>query len=357
MRERTATTDVLTYLHGDHLGSASLATDANGGVLSEMRYTPYGETRSGDMATDRRYTGQRFEASLGLYDYNARYYDPTLGRFISADTVVPEPGNPQSLNRYAYVRNNPLKYTDPSGHFTTCNENGQCVDNGYSVDNPAFISCEADERRYQLLLYNNALAQWARNGWITDLDAFVQLANAAASMIPENIAGDRVQIFTYDLAAVLTEYVDDRQYYDQAIHLGQSGFDTIFQDPGAGGEQPHHFWFYVYSVFAYNSRFIATAGNLTHETFLTADTLSFKELVGRSYQDFALGQEGVNLGVNLRNGKLGIGEVGSYIQANLSPNGSVTARWQGNFNRKFYDLCLSAAALIWSIPEGGYQVR
>jgi len=54
---------------------------------------------------------------FGLYDYRARYYDPVLGRFISADTVVPEPGNPQALNRYAYVYNNPVRYTDPSGHW------------------------------------------------------------------------------------------------------------------------------------------------------------------------------------------------------------------------------------------------
>ena len=111
---------VLTYLHGDHLGSASLATDAHGAKLtgSDARYFPYGALRPGlagaTLPTDRRYTGQRFEASLGLYDYNARYYNPTLGRFISADTIVPSPGDPQSLNRYAYVRNNPLKYTDPS---------------------------------------------------------------------------------------------------------------------------------------------------------------------------------------------------------------------------------------------------
>ncbi len=48
--------------------------------------------------------------------YGARYYDAGLGRFISADTIVPSAGNPQSLNRYAYVLNNPLKYTDPTGH-------------------------------------------------------------------------------------------------------------------------------------------------------------------------------------------------------------------------------------------------
>jgi len=73
--------------------------------------------RSGAMTTDRQYTDQRREIGLGLYDYNARYYDPALGRFIQADTIVPSPANPQSLNRYAYVLNNPLRYTDPMGHF------------------------------------------------------------------------------------------------------------------------------------------------------------------------------------------------------------------------------------------------
>lgn len=50
--------------------------------------------------------------------YNARYYSPLLSRFVSADTIVPEPGNPQSLNRYMYVLGNPLRYIDPSGHLT-----------------------------------------------------------------------------------------------------------------------------------------------------------------------------------------------------------------------------------------------
>jgi RHS repeat-associated protein len=88
-----------------------------GTVVSSLRYYPYGGTRSGSMATDRRYTGQRWEASVGFYDYGARSYDPALGRFLQADTIVPNPANPQSLNRYAYVLNNPLKYTDPTGHF------------------------------------------------------------------------------------------------------------------------------------------------------------------------------------------------------------------------------------------------
>jgi len=114
---------VLTYLHGDPLGSASLATNASGANItdSDTRYYPYGATRPGlagtGLPTDRRFTGQREEMSLGFYDYAARPYDPALGRFLQADTLVPDPGNPQSLNRYAYTLNNPLRYTDPTGHI------------------------------------------------------------------------------------------------------------------------------------------------------------------------------------------------------------------------------------------------
>ncbi len=55
-------------------------------------------------------------SDFGLMNYNARWYDPALGRFVQADTLIPQPGNPQAWDRYAYVENNPLRYTDPSGH-------------------------------------------------------------------------------------------------------------------------------------------------------------------------------------------------------------------------------------------------
>jgi len=67
--------------------------------------------------TSYRFTGQRKDATIGLYFYNSRYYDPLLGRFIQQDAIVPSPGDPQSLNRYAYTLNNPVRYTDPSGHW------------------------------------------------------------------------------------------------------------------------------------------------------------------------------------------------------------------------------------------------
>ena len=136
---------MLTHLHGDHLGSASLATDASGAkiVHSDTRYYPYGVTRPGlagtGLSTDRRFTGQREEVSLGFYDYGARQFDPALGRFLQADTLVPDPGNPQSLNRYAYTLNNPLRYTDPSGHFSEEEINAYLEGLGYNEDERARI--------------------------------------------------------------------------------------------------------------------------------------------------------------------------------------------------------------------------
>ncbi|GAB4262566.1 MAG: hypothetical protein Kow0080_00020 [Candidatus Promineifilaceae bacterium] len=55
---------------------------------------------------------------IGLYYYNARYYAPTLARFLSPDTIVPDPANPQSFNRYSYALNSPIMFIDPSGHFS-----------------------------------------------------------------------------------------------------------------------------------------------------------------------------------------------------------------------------------------------
>jgi RHS repeat-associated protein len=109
----------LYFLHSDHLGSTTVTTDLSQNIVGQQHYFAYGEPRntSGTLHTDRRFTGQREETGLGsLYDYNARYYSPLMGRFISADSIVPEPGNPQDLNRYAYVLGNPVRYTDPSGH-------------------------------------------------------------------------------------------------------------------------------------------------------------------------------------------------------------------------------------------------
>ncbi len=109
---------VLTWLISDHLGSTNITANADGTLLSTVKYSAFGEIRaaSGNTSSDYLYTGQRSEAEIGLYYYGARWYDPTLGHFIQADTIVPQPGNPMAWDRYAYTLNNPLRYVDPSGH-------------------------------------------------------------------------------------------------------------------------------------------------------------------------------------------------------------------------------------------------
>ena len=117
-RQTTTSSGVRYYLSSDHLGStATIVESTDLAHPVDQYYYPYGQPRGGwAINTDRAYTGQTTDdAETGLYDYNARYYHPTLHRFISADTVVPDPANPQALNRYSYVANNPATYTDPTG--------------------------------------------------------------------------------------------------------------------------------------------------------------------------------------------------------------------------------------------------
>jgi RHS repeat-associated protein len=107
------------YYQPDHLGSSNVVTNQAGTKLQELTYYPYGQTRTntGSINVNHKYTSQELDGSTGLYFYNARYYDAVLGRFISADTIIPNPLNPQALNRYSYVMNNPLVYTDPFGFW------------------------------------------------------------------------------------------------------------------------------------------------------------------------------------------------------------------------------------------------
>jgi len=115
----------LTWLIADHLGSTSVTVDASGTLLSSLKYTAFGELRSGTAATDQLYTGQRQEAEIGLYFYVSRFYDPSLGRFVSPDSIVPGAGDPQAYDRYAYANNNPIIFIDPTGHIA-CRDGEQC---------------------------------------------------------------------------------------------------------------------------------------------------------------------------------------------------------------------------------------
>jgi RHS repeat-associated protein len=118
------------YLLEDQLGGVDGFTSAGGELLTRASYQPFGAHRSGNWlgssptaaewqqiqrTTPRGYTGHEHLNNLGVIHMNGRVYDPVLGRFLSPDPIVQSPHDTQGFNRYAYVRNNPLRYTDPSG--------------------------------------------------------------------------------------------------------------------------------------------------------------------------------------------------------------------------------------------------
>ena len=123
------------YLHTDHLGSMDVITNVSGSVVQQFSFNAFGERRdpvnwdtytSGGFLslspmtaalTLRGYAGHEQMDEVGLIHMNGRVYDPKLGRFIQADPHIQAPSDSQNLNRYSYVNNNPLSYTDPTGYF------------------------------------------------------------------------------------------------------------------------------------------------------------------------------------------------------------------------------------------------
>jgi RHS repeat-associated protein len=118
-------TSVFAYLHTDHQGSTIAVTYPSGALVCSPDYEPFGAdlVPPGSCSTVR-YTGRINDDGTGFYDLGARFYDPGVGRFISSDSVLGDLTNPQSLNKYAYVTNNPYTYIDPTGHELQFASNG-----------------------------------------------------------------------------------------------------------------------------------------------------------------------------------------------------------------------------------------
>ena len=116
------------YFLLDHLGSVDVVTDAQGAVVTQQSFGAFGQRRNLDWSVSttmitvanlrRGFTGHEHLDDAGLIHMNGRVYDPMLARFMSADPFVQEPYSTQSYNRYSYVFNNPLSYTDPTGYLT-----------------------------------------------------------------------------------------------------------------------------------------------------------------------------------------------------------------------------------------------
>ncbi|WP_299574440.1 RHS repeat-associated core domain-containing protein [uncultured Shewanella sp.] len=115
------------YLHKDHQGSTTTITNASGNVVQQLIYDPWGKQTAAfthsllghyaSPAERKGYTGHESISHLDIIHMNGRIYDATIGRFLQADPFVQQADNLQNYNRYAYVMNTPMSYTDPSGFF------------------------------------------------------------------------------------------------------------------------------------------------------------------------------------------------------------------------------------------------
>ncbi|HEU5352192.1 MAG TPA: RHS repeat-associated core domain-containing protein [Terracidiphilus sp.] len=147
----------LSFLrHKDWLGSSRLSTTWTHTVYSKVAYAPFGETYNESGSTpDRSFTGQDQNvdtgpAASGVYDYLFRKYDPSAGRWLSPDPLgwgATTMGDPQSLNRYAYVENQPMSYIDPNGEWLCFAGGG--VSSGTQVS-PGF-TCWSDGFGYNVM--------------------------------------------------------------------------------------------------------------------------------------------------------------------------------------------------------------
>ena len=105
----------ITYYHPEHLGSSVLITKDDGEVYEETNYKPFGEVLYN--GNDRfGFTGKELDKESDLQYYGQRYYNPSLRMFVEPDSIILDYYNPQSLNRYSYVLNNPYKYVDEEGN-------------------------------------------------------------------------------------------------------------------------------------------------------------------------------------------------------------------------------------------------
>jgi RHS repeat-associated protein len=153
----------ISYLASDTLGSATVAFGSNGTATASVLYSPYGSVRysAGTMPTSYGFTGQRQDAVSGLDYYGARYYDPVLGQFVSADTELSNNGlDLSALSRYAYAGGNPENRTDPTGNRFMCG-NDECRNDRDGMGAlGSGSSLERARARQQLMEYLRELQAW-----------------------------------------------------------------------------------------------------------------------------------------------------------------------------------------------------
>ncbi|WP_369975826.1 RHS repeat-associated core domain-containing protein [Xanthomonas bundabergensis] len=121
-----AAAETVEYFHTDALGTPIAVTDATGNLIETSEYEPYGKLLNRPVTDGPGFTGHVQDAATGLTYMQQRYYDPLVGRFLSADPVSASPKAGSNMNRYWYSNNNPYRFNDPDGRYVCSGSDSDC---------------------------------------------------------------------------------------------------------------------------------------------------------------------------------------------------------------------------------------
>ena len=217
------------FAHQDHLGSTRLLTGMTGCVAETLDYLPFGELISNGSATctigtTHKFTGQERDSESGNDNFGARYFGSSMGRFLSSDPsgiFLGNLGDPQQLNLYAYVRNNPINNTDPDGldctflnsasgaiQDTNASENAdECsFDGGFWTSGPVNQVSQNNDGTFQFgfsgTLPNGSIGVTTYNSYIGPNPGLATLSLAGQMATPGvNLATNLLTAFGYAVAA------------------------------------------------------------------------------------------------------------------------------------------------------------
>jgi len=167
----------LTFYHTDMIGSVRALTDGSGTTITRHDYGAFGEDTASMTGDPLRFGGKELDPETAMENFEARYYRQTWGRFSQVDPVSGWTTDPQSWNRYAYARNNPLKYVDPTGtEYSVClNDFGCQSASQIQLDELCYgtqgFSCDGDTMSGSIWEYGSGAGYWVEGASFRDGDS------------------------------------------------------------------------------------------------------------------------------------------------------------------------------------------
>lgn len=213
--------DKTEYIHSDNIGSASIITDENGDIVENITYSPFGQVLTQNVQSRYSYEAKEYDEVTGDTDFHFRKYDPDLHIFTQPDSLIQNQFDPQSLNRYAFERNNPLKNIDPDGHLVVTTTVVTIFMIGYviGVASEAYRLTKSGEHISDLALASNLFKSGLKGG--SKLLFFTGLLSALNVYAPAVVAG------TYEILWEIHQTIQDADLASTSKTL-ESSYDDDY---------------------------------------------------------------------------------------------------------------------------------